>query len=157
MDVVVVVKQTTVKRIFLTVCSLGCSTRIGTWYRHGSVKQSQISRNGRDNKMDRLDVVVVFLFIMVCVTWLFMDVLQVVKTPLSYFGITHWIPEAFLIYLIGYDISDFPKIDKKEREIIIITIFLFPLVYYTIIGKTLIHCAFGFGTGSLFSGLSSQD
>ena len=79
--------------------------------------------------------------------------LKLVWTPLTPFGMSHWIPEVFLVLSIGYSVSGMHSITKTEAELIVIALFLYPLLYYALTEKTLFHTIFGFGAGCLFSGV----
>ena len=101
--------------------------------------------------MKKLKFLIYFLAAIMFITWLFCDMLKLIKIPfLVYFGLTHWIPELLLIFCISYDMSH--KLTKKSVNTITIAIFLFPFLYYGLTGQTFVYIIFGFGAGSLFSG-----
>lgn len=99
--------------------------------------------------MDRIGLAIIISFVVTLVVWLVCDVMQIIVTPLSFLGMTHWIPEFYVIFFFGYD-SAF-KIKPKLIDTIAIGIFLYPLLYYIIMGSSIIEYMFGFGAGCLFS------
>lgn len=101
--------------------------------------------------MKKLDVVIFSLFVVTFVVWYVYDILQLFWTPLTQFGMTHWVPELVLIFLIGYDSC--VKMSQSKIDIISIAVFLFPFLYYIMAGETMAEYVFGFGAGCVFSGV----
>ena len=99
--------------------------------------------------MDRIDLAIIVSFIITLVVWVVCDVMQIIVTPLSFLGMTHWIPEFYVVFFFGYDSA--LKIRPKLIDTIAIGIFLYPLLYYIIMGTTLATYIFGFAAGCLFS------
>jgi F0F1-type ATP synthase assembly protein I len=101
--------------------------------------------------MKKIKILIHTLIIITFFVWLFCDMLKIIKTPLSYYGMSHWIPELLFIFCVAYDMSD--RLSKRSINTITIGIFLYPLLYYVLVGQTLVYLTFGFGAGALFSGV----
>ena len=102
--------------------------------------------------MKKLNILIYFLAAIMFGTWLFCDMLMIIRIPfLTYFGITHWVPEIILLFCISYDLGN--KLTKQAVHTITIAIFLLPLLYYGLVGQTFIYIIFGFGAGCFFSGI----
>jgi len=101
-------------------------------------------------ELNKLDIVIVIIFITTFVVWLLCDMLKIIWTPLNYFGMSHWIPEVLLIFFIGWDVSDWLK--HWFVDLICILTFLYPIIHYGMALK-LAEFIFGFGAGCLFSGV----
>jgi len=103
--------------------------------------------------MKKLDFIIYGLFIVVFVVWFFVDILKLIWVPvLTYFGMTHWVPEVLLVFCIGADIST--RLTPRRRDIITLITFLYPWLYYMIqSGFRVAETIFGFGAGCVFSGV----
>ena len=104
-------------------------------------------------KIEKLDLLILGVFIITIFVWFYFDMLQQVWTPLTDYGMNHWVSELLLIFLLAYDICDNPKITKGELDVIIIILFLYPFLYYIFTGGTIAEYVFGFGAGCIFSGI----
>jgi len=102
--------------------------------------------------MKKLKILIYILVTITFGTWFSCDILRIIQVPfLTYFGVTHWIPELLFMFCVAYDFGD--KLTKQTMHTITIAVFLLPLLYYGLVGQTLIYIVFGFSTGCLFSGV----
>jgi len=102
--------------------------------------------------MKKLNILIYFLVAITFITWLSCDILRTIQVPfLTYFGVTHWIPELLFMFCVAYDLSD--KLPKQTINKIVIAIFFFPFLYYSLTGQTFVYIIFGFGAGALFSSI----
>lgn len=101
-------------------------------------------------KLNVLDLIILGLFIITFLTWLYCDILKTYLTPLTYFGMNHWIPECLLMFCIGWDTSDWLK--HWFVDMIAILTFLLPVIHYGLSFR-FAESIFGIGAGCLFSGL----
>lgn len=105
-------------------------------------------------KLKLLDILIICTFITTALTWLFVDMLKLINIPfLTFYGITHWLPELLFVFLVGYSLVGNNKISPVELDIIIVVLFLYPLIYYGFTGHSIPEYIFGFGTACIFSGI----
>ena len=82
--------------------------------------------------------------------WLFSDILGIVITPLSRFGVNHYIPEVILLALLGFDAGE--KWPKRLSAAIAFGIFVCPFIFFIVLGSSFFDYILGFCLGCLFSG-----
>ena len=88
--------------------------------------------------------------IVMVAVWLFSDILGIVITPLSRFGVNHFIPEVILLALLGFDAGE--KWPKRLSAAITFGIFVCPFILYIVLGSSFFDYIFGSCLGVLFSG-----
>ena len=72
-----------------------------------------------------------------------LDLNQIVVTPLSPYGVNHWIPELLGIFLFGRLLT---RVKKTLLPVILGCIFFYPILTYALVNQL----SFGLGTSSLF-------
>ena len=88
--------------------------------------------------------------IVMVAVWLFSDILGIVVTPLSRFGVNHYIPEVILLALLGYDAGE--KWPKRLIAVTTFGMFICPFISYIVWGSSSFDYILGFCLGCLFSG-----
>jgi len=95
-------------------------------------------------KMEKLNLAILasaatmFMVLFIC------DIHQWIWTPLSPLGMTHWIPEAFTLFLVGRYLTR--RINKALLPVIVVCVFLFPVLSYALVEQL----TFGLGTSCVF-------
>lgn len=88
--------------------------------------------------------------ILTLIVLILFDYNTVLVTPLSQYGVNHWIPESIFIFLTGYWLMTTRK--RLLRIITTITMLLYPLLTYSLLYGQ-IGVTFGMGTGSFFTAI----
>jgi len=99
--------------------------------------------------MNLLRLSIILNGISMAIVYFAFDIFHLIQTPLTPYGVNHWIPELFTIFFIG--IYLFKKFSVLIRLSIVFCIGMFPPItegiIYGFIG--IIH---GIGTGALYVG-----
>ena len=94
--------------------------------------------------MNRLTLAIPGSVVAMFVVLMVFDIHQLIRTPLSPYGLNHWIPELLAIFLVGKWLSR--KMESPATYIIAGCVFLFPVLTYALVNQL----TFGIGTSSVF-------
>ena len=93
--------------------------------------------------MNRLTLAILGSTIAMFTVLMVFDVHQLIQTPLSQYGVNHWIPELLAVFLFGKLLT---RINKTLLPVIVGCVFLFPILTYGLANQL----SFGIGTSSVF-------
>ena len=99
---------------------------------------------GASEEMNRLTLAILTSAIVMVVVLFVCDVWRTIETPLSPYGMTHWIPELLTIFLVGRWL-----VGRMKSGIILtigFSLALYSMLTYTLLNQTTL----GVGTGSVF-------
>lgn len=97
--------------------------------------------------MNRLELKICVATVSTAIILVLFDRYRLVETPLSFFGVNHWIPEMILMFFVGKWI--FLKMERTVVPIIVFCVALYPVITYGLIYR-LSGLTLGVGTGTLF-------
>ena len=93
--------------------------------------------------MNRLALAILGSAVAMFVTLMVCDIYQLITTPLTPYGVNHWILELLAIFLFGKLLT---RINKPLLPVIVGCVFLFPTLTYALMDQL----SFGIGTSSVF-------
>jgi len=95
--------------------------------------------------MNRVGMVGILSIVVTTFVFLFYDYFQIIKTPLSPFEISHWIPEFLALVCMGY--WSVEKIGSLIMKVICGCVLLYSVLTYSLLKLPL---QLGIGTGTFF-------
>ena len=97
--------------------------------------------------MNRLALTILGSVVVMFVVLMVFDIHQLIATPITPYGVNHWVPELLAVFLIGRWLVG------KFRAVTVVTIgiclFLYSLLTYTLMNLATL----GIGTASIFVGV----
>ena len=96
--------------------------------------------------MNKLKLAIIISAIAMIMVFFVCDIKQWIWTPLTPYGMTHWIPEMLTIFLIGRWLIQ-SELKRELLYAIVGCIFLYPMLTYSLVELM----QFGFGTSCLFT------
>ena len=93
--------------------------------------------------MKRLLLAIGFSVTMMFTVLMVFDIYQLIQTPLSKYGVNHWIPELLAIFLFGKLLT---RVNRKLIPVIVGCLFFYPILTYSLMDQL----SFGLGTSSVF-------
>ena len=93
--------------------------------------------------MERLTLATLGSAVAMVVVLMIFDIYQLITTPLTQYGVNHWLPELLAIFLFGKLLT---RINKTLLPVIVGCVFLYPILTYTLMNQL----TFGIGTSSVF-------
>ena len=99
------------------------------------------------DKISHLSISIILTSILTFVVLVCVDIGRIIVTPLSTYGVNHWIPELITIFFFGIQLTH--KVTWITRGLIIVCVFIYPLLTYSLVYGT-VGTSLGLGTSSLF-------
>jgi len=100
------------------------------------------SKRKEETKMNRLTLAILASAVAMFTTLMIFDVYQLITTPLTPYGVNHWIPELLAIFLFGRLLTK----RKIKPHLILLGVFIYtPLTYWLMYGS-LASVQLGIGT-----------
>ena len=93
--------------------------------------------------MERLTLATLGSAVAMFTTLMIFDIYQLITTPLSPYGVNHWLPELLVVFLIGRALT---RINKTLLPVIVGCVFIYPILTYTLMNQL----TFGIGTSCFF-------